>query len=275
MHNVTAGGIDIPTLGFGTWPSVGQECFDIVRQALDVGYRHLDTAAFYNNETEVGAALKASGVRRGDVFLTTKVWKDRLAPADVEASIEESLQKLGTDYVDLFLIHWPNRDIPLDGTMAAMNRALERGQTRAIGVCNFTAASFDLAQSLSKAPLAVDQVEYHPLVTQNRVTAAVRRHGAALTAFCPLARGKVIGNPVLDDIARSRGLDLGQIVLRWLIQQPQVIAIPKSSTPARIASNFDVFGFELSPAEMARIDALRRPDGRVVTVQPDYPWDVE
>lgn len=273
MHMVSAGGVDIPALGFGTWPSVGQEAFDIVKQALDVGYRHLDTAAFYNNETEVGAALAASGVKRQDVFLTTKVWKDQLAPGAVEASLEDSLRKLQTDYVDLFLVHWPNRDIPLQGTMAAMNGLLERGLTRAIGVCNFPAALFERAQSLSKAPLATDQMEYHPLVTQRRVFAAVRRHRAALTAYCPLARGKVLGNPVLEDIAKARGRDLGQVVLRWLVQQPGVIAIPKTSTPSRIASNLDVFSFELTPEEMARIDALGRPDGRVVTVEPDYPWD--
>jgi 2,5-diketo-D-gluconate reductase B len=275
MHNVSVHGIDIPALGFGTWQITGQTCADMVATALKLGYRHIDTAAIYENETEVGQGLKAGGVDRDALFVTTKVWRENLAAEQVEKAAEDSLKRLKLDHVDLLLIHWPNPAFPLAGMIEAMNRVRERGLTRAIGVANFPSTLFDEAQALSAAPLVTNQVEYHPFLSQKHVLEAARRHGASVTAYSPLARGKIVGDPVLEDIAKAHGVDVGQVVLRWLIQQPDVIAIPKTVTPARAKSNLDILGFELSGDEMARIFALARPDGRLIAPPWGPKWDSE
>jgi 2,5-diketo-D-gluconate reductase B len=275
MRSVSVHGIDIPALGFGTWQITGQACVDMVQTALKAGYRHIDTAAIYENEAEVGQGLKAGGVDRDAVFVTTKVWRENLAAGEVEKAAEDSLKRLQLDRVDLLLIHWPNPAFPLAGMIEAMNRVRERGLTRAIGVANFPSALFDEAQALSAAPLVTNQVEYHPFLSQKRVLEAAQRHGSSVTAYSPLARGKVAGDPVLEDIARAHGVDVGQVVLRWLIQQPDVIAIPKTATPARARSNLDIFSFELSAEEMARIFALARPDGRLIAPGWGPAWDAE
>jgi diketogulonate reductase-like aldo/keto reductase len=274
--SVSAHGAQIPAIGLGTWPMTGEVCVSAVVAALRAGYRHIDTAAKYGNEVEVGEGLRAGGVPRGDVWVTTKVWFEDIGAALLERSAEGSLKKLGVDSVDLLLIHWPNPAVPLKESIAALVRAKQRGLAKHIGVSNFTTGMIDEAMRLSAEPLVVNQIEYHPHLDQSKVMAACRHHGMAVTAYCPLGRGSVGGvldEPVIKEIARARAKSAGQIALRWLVQQPGVIAVPKSATPARIAENLDVFGFALSDDEMQRISKLARLDGRVVNVGFAPKWD--
>lgn len=273
MHEVAANDARIPAIGLGTWELRGEQCAEIVAEGLALGYRHLDTAQAYGNERQVGEAIRASAVPREDIFLTTKAWFDRLAPGDLEASAEESLERLGVDHVDLLLIHWPNPAIPLADSLQALARVKQHGLARNIGVSNFTVALIEEAVRLCPEPLVTNQVEYHPFLDSRKVMAACERHGLSLTAYCPLARGKVVGNPVIEEIAGRHGKTSGQVALRWLVQQPGVIAIPRTSSKARLVENLDVFGFTLSGEEMAAIAGLARPDGRVVQVSWAPDWD--
>lgn len=276
MHRVAANGADIPALGFGTWELRGATAQRLVEAALAIGYRHLDTAQMYGNEAEVGAGLRASGLPRDQVFVTTKVWPDRFRAGDFERSVEESLRRLRLDAVDLLLLHWPSREVPLAETMEALGRVHAAGKARHIGISNFTAAMIDEAVALSAAPLATDQVEYHPMLSQRAVLRGCRRHGMALTAYCPLARGRVFGDPILKRIADAHGRGAGQVALRWLVQQEGVVAIPRSSSEEHARSNFAIFDFALSDTEMAEITALGAPAGRVVNVAGVAPaWDAE
>ncbi|HMR32398.1 MAG TPA: aldo/keto reductase [Geminicoccaceae bacterium] len=276
MHRVAANGADIPALGFGTWELRGATAQRLVEAALAIGYRHLDTAQMYGNEAEVGAGLRASGLRRDEVFVTTKVWPDRFRAGDFERSVEESLRRLRLDAVDLLLLHWPSREVPLAETMGALNRVHAAGKARHIGISNFTTAMIDEAVALSTALLATDQVEYHPMLSQRAVLRGCRRHGMALTAYCPLARGRVFGDPVLKRIAEAHGRGAGQVALRWLVQQEGVVAIPRSSSEEHARGNFAIFDFALGEAEMAEITAIGAPAGRVVDVAGIAPrWDAE
>jgi diketogulonate reductase-like aldo/keto reductase len=230
--------------------------------ALHAGYRHIDTAWKYGTERAVGEAMRASGVPRGDIFLTTKVSHEYLRADAFARSVDESLAALKVDTVDLLLVHWPNPEIPLAETMPALAKAKQRGLARHIGVANFNIALLDQAIKLCPEPLVALQAEYHPYLDQSKLLAAVRRRGMVFTAYCPLGRGRLFSDPVLADIAKARGKSIAQIALRWLMQQ-NVAAIPRSSNPARIADNFKVFDFALSDDEMQRISALKRPNGRI------------
>ena len=264
----------LPVAGFGTSPITGGLSAATVAAALEAGYRHIDTARKYGTERAVSEAVRASGLKRADIFLTTKVSHENLRAGDFARSVDESLAALGTDYVDLLLVHWPNPAIPLREVMPALAKAKRQGLARHIGVANFTARLIEEATALCPEPLAVLQAEYHPYLDQSKLLAAARRHGLAFVAYCPLARGRLFGDSVLADIAARRGRSLAQIALRWLVQQ-NVAVIPFSSKPERIADNFDVFGFELSDVEMARIAALKRADGRVANPPGRVPggWD--
>ncbi len=275
MHVVEANGARIPALGLGTWELRGAVAIRIVETALAAGYRHIDTAQMYGNEREVGIALRASGLPREEVFLVTKVWPDRFRRGDLERSVAESLERLGTDYVDLVLLHWPSREVPLAETVAALVAVRARGLARHIGVSNFTVALLEEAVRLAApVPLVTDQVEYHPFLAQGRVLAACRRHGMALTAYCPLARGRVLRNPVLQRIGRHYGKSPAQVALRWLVQQEGVVAIPRSSRPEHVRRNFEIWDFHLTEAEMAEIAALASPSGRIVDLPDLAPaWD--
>ena len=276
MHRVAANGADIPALGFGTWELRGATAQRLVEAALAIGYRHLDTAQMYGNEAEVGAGLRASGLGRDEVFLTTKIWPDRFRAGDLERSVDESLARLRLDAVDLLLLHWPSREVPLAETMAALNRVHAAGKARHVGVSNFTAAMIEQAVKLSPAPLATNQVEYHPMLSQRAVLQGCRAHGMALTAYCPLARGRVFKDATLRRIGETHGRGAGQIALRWLVQQEGVVAIPRSSSEEHARSNFAIFDFALSEAEMAEITAVGAPAGRVVNVAGVAPkWDAE
>jgi diketogulonate reductase-like aldo/keto reductase len=255
-------GAQIPALGFGTSPMTGGLSPDTVVAALHSGYRHIDTAWKYGTERAVGEAMRASGVPRGDIFLTTKVSPEYLRADAFAKSVDESLAALKVDYVDLLLVHWPNPEIPLSETMPALAKAKQRGLARHIGVANFNIALLDQAIKLCPEPLVALQAEYHPYLDQSKLIAAVRQRGLVFVAYCPLGRGRLFSDPVLADIAKTRGKSIAQIALRWLMQQ-NVAAIPRSSNPARIADNFKVFDFTLSDAEMKRISALKRPNGRI------------
>ena len=272
---VRSGDVLMPALGFGTWQLDNGTAQPLVEQALEIGYRHIDTAQIYGNEQDVGAAIAASGVKRDDIFLTTKVWIDHFAASDLQASVDLSLEKLGVDHVDLLLLHWPKPTTPLDETLAALNDVKDRGLTRAIGLSNFPSAVMAQAQNLSKAQIATNQVEYHPYLSQKTLIAAAHAAGTSITAWSPLAQGKIADDPALIAIGETHGKTPGQITLRWLIQQG-VIAIPRTKTPARIAENFDVLDFNLSDAEMAAVFALARPDGRMGNwLDAAYSWDVD
>jgi 2,5-diketo-D-gluconate reductase B len=252
----------IPVLGFGTSPLTGGLSAATVLAALKAGYRHIDTARKYGTERAVGEAMRASGVAREDIFLTTKVSHENLRADDFAKSVDESLAALKVDYVDLLLIHWPNPAIALAETMPALAKAKQQGLARHIGVANFNVALLDQAIKLCPEPLVALQAEYHPYLDQAKLLAAVRQRGLVFVAYCPLGRGRLFGDPILREIAQARGRSVAQIALRWLSQQ-NVVAIPFSSKPERIAGNFNVFDFTLSDGEMKRIAALKRPNGRV------------
>jgi diketogulonate reductase-like aldo/keto reductase len=257
-----AHGAAIPALGFGTSPMTGSLAPEEVTAALKAGYRHIDTARKYGTERVVGEAMRVSGVPRKDIFLTTKVSHENLRADDFARSVDDSLRALGVDSVDLLMVHWPNPAIALSETMPALAKAKRSGLARHIGVANFNIALLDRAIRLCPEPLVALQAEYHPYLDQAKLVAAARARGLVYVAYCPLGRGRLFGDKVLAEIAQARGRSIAQIALRWLMQQ-NVAAIPRSSNPQRIADNFKVFDFTLSDDEMARIFALRRPDGRI------------
>jgi diketogulonate reductase-like aldo/keto reductase len=264
----------MPILGFGTSELNGEVATRMVKDAIAIGYRHIDTAPIYGNEQEVGEAVRASGVPRNDIFLTTKIWIDSFNTDDLQRSVETSLERIGTDVLDLVLLHWPNPKVPLDQTIKALNLVKSRGLTKHIGVSNFTVELISRAVAYSNEPLLANQVEYHPFLNQRRLLEKVRAHGMTLIAHTPLARGAVSRDPVICAIAELRGRSAGQIALRWLIQQSGVAAIPRSKSLERAYANFNVFDFELSGEEMDRIYALSRPDGRILNWAGFAPkWD--
>jgi 2,5-diketo-D-gluconate reductase B len=272
MQVVEAHGAHIPAVGLGTMTLKEDVCIDIVQEALRRGYRHLDTAQMYGNEREVGEGLRASGVARGEVFVTTKVWWNRFAAGDLERSVEESLEKLKLSAVDLLLLHWPNPQIPLADTIGALCKVKRGGLTRHIGVANFTIPLLDEAVRLSSEPLVTNQIEVHPFIDQSRVIAACRAHGLSVTAYCPVARGKVPGDPTLQRIGGAHGKSATQVALRWLVQQGFIV-IPRTSNKERLSENLAVFDFNLSKADMKDIAGLARPDGRVVNPPHAPKWD--
>ncbi len=274
MHNVEAKGASIPALGFGTFQLEPADAEAMVRYALDIGYRHIDTAQMYRNEEAVGAGIRSASVDRDDVFVTTKVWVDRFADGDLQRSVEESLRRLDMAAVDLVLLHWPNPDIPLAETLKALNEVREAGMTRHIGVSNFNVALIEEAVAQSPAPLVTNQVEYHPFLDQVPVRRALAGHGMALTAYCPLAQGKVFGEPTLEHIGERHGKNAGQVALRWLIQQEGVVAIPRSRHAEHVRSNLEVFDFALDDDEMAAIAGLASGRGRLISPSQLAPaWD--
>ncbi len=272
MQLVEANGARIPAVGLGTMFLKGQVCVDMVNTALALGYRHLDTAERYGNEAEVGEGLRVSGIKREEVFVTTKLFGDSLAPANFERSLEESLARLKLAWVDLLLIHWPNPALPLADTLRVMCRAKADKRTRHIGIANFTLPFIDQAVKLSTEPLVTNQIEVHPYLDRSKVIAGCRRHDLSVTAYCPLARGKVPGDETLARIGRAYGKTAAQVALRYLIQLG-LIVIPGSSKREHLAANMAIFDFTLTETEMKEIAGLRRPDGRVVNPPHAPQWD--
>jgi diketogulonate reductase-like aldo/keto reductase len=274
MHKVEANGAAIPALGMGTWTLSGAQAAELVEHALRIGYRHVDTAAAYGNEQAVGEGLRASGVDRDAVFVTTKVWWTDLAQADLRRSAEESLRRLGLDQVDLLLIHWPNPRIPLRETIDALNAVRRDGLARHIGVSNFPTALLAEAVAASEAPLCVNQVENHPYLDQRKVHAACRAAGMAMVSYCPLHRGgPLLEEPAVRAAAARLARTPGQVVLRWHVQQEGVAAIPRSARKERLAENLDIFGFALSSEEMAAISALAGRSHRICDADFAPAWD--
>ena len=274
MHRIKANGADIPAIGMGTWTLKGDQCAELVTAAIDVGYRHIDTAAMYANEDAVGRGIAGSGIARDDIFVTTKVWWTDIAPGDLERSAEQSLARIGLDHVDLLLIHWPNPRVPVADSIGALNRVRERGLARNIGVSNFTTALLDEALRASDAPLVADQVEYHPMLNQDKVHAACRKAGMAMVSYCPLYRGGALfDRPEIVGPARRLGKAPAQIVLRWHVQQDGVVAIPRTTRRERLAENLAVFNFELDAAEMDAISALSSANSRICDFEFSPRWD--
>ncbi|CAA9484223.1 MAG: hypothetical protein AVDCRST_MAG45-354 [uncultured Solirubrobacterales bacterium] len=255
-HTTRIQGVDVPSLGFGTFQLSGDDCERGVERALSVGYRHLDTARAYGNESEVGAGMERSGVERGEVFLTTKLTSSDLGRDRVEPAVSDSLERLRTDYVDLLLIHWPSRDTTTPETLAAMQEVQDEGRVRHVGVSNFPPSQLEAA--LEQAPIFCNQVEHHPLLGQQRLRELAVEHDLLLTAYSPLAQGEVLSDPALEEIAEAHGATAAQVTLRWLIDQDHVCAIPKATSFERIESNLAALELELSDEERRRIDGLDR-----------------
>ncbi|MCO5730938.1 aldo/keto reductase [Rhizobium sp. SSA_523] len=275
MHKVNANGAQIPALGFGTFRMPGADVMRVLPKALELGFRHVDTAQIYGNEAEVGAAIAQSGIPRDEIFLTTKVWVDKFAHKDFIASVDESLKKLKTDHVDLLLLHWPQSDVPLAERMGSLNEVKRAGKVRNIGISNFNIDMMKEAAAASEAPIATNQVEYHPYLDQSKLLAAARSEGISLTAYYLMADGRVPKDPVLQEIGSRHGKTAAQVVLRWAVQQDGVIALSKTATESRLKENYDVFDFELSDADMQAIHGLARADGRIVNpahLRPPH-WD--
>lgn len=263
MEYVEVQGEQIPSLGLGTWQMTGHECREAVKGALEIGYRHIDTAQAYQNEQDVGTAIRNSEVDRDEIWLTTKIWRTNFGHDDVIASFEESLNRLQTDYVDLLLIHWPS-ETAFNETLDAMNKLVDSGRVRNIGVSNFTTDHIDRAWSTSDRPLLTDQVEYHPLLNQDAVLEKCREREMMLTAYSPLTRGDLLRNETLQEIGERYGKGEAQVALRWLIQQENVAAIPKSSTQEHQQANIKIFDFELSGDEMQQIHELTSTNSRKI-----------
>jgi len=269
---VGSNGARIPALGLGTWELRGRVCAQVVEAALRLGYRHIDTAEMYGNEGAVGDGLRASGVPRDEIFVTTKIWPDNLAPGDLERAAKASVSRLRLDSVDLLLIHWPNPRIPLAGTMTALCRMKETGLARNVGISNFTVPLIEQAVQLATVPLVTNQIEWHPYLDQSKVVAACRRHGLAVTAYSPIARGRAAGDATLSRIGARHGRTAGQVCLRFLLQEGAIV-IPRTARHERLRENMAVFDFALRAEEVEEIRGLGRPGGRVVDWQGAPDWD--
>jgi 2,5-diketo-D-gluconate reductase B len=272
---ISAHGAAIPAIGFGTM-ELPHRPAELVAAAIAAGYRLIDTARKYGTEERVGEGIRASGIARKDLWVTTKVTELNAREADFLNSAETSLKALGLDYVDLLLVHWPQPKVPFSETLGALAKAKRRGLTRHIGVSNFTIAMLDEAARVCPEPLVTNQIEYHAYLPQDRMLAALERHGMILTAYCPMARGKLLDDPVIGEIAKTHGKSVGQVALRWLIQQPMVAAVPRPLEEAHIEEDIDVFDWSLSDEEMRRISALRSRHVRIANPPERAPkWDVE
>ena len=270
MHTTVIQGVEVPALGFGTWLLEGGRCEGAVADALDVGYRHIDTAQAYGNEDAVGAAIAASGVERSDIFLTTKLTERNVVPDKVRPSTEDSLRRLRSDYVDLLLIHWPSPRVEPERTVEKMVELREDGLVRHVGVSNFPPSWVERAANV--APIFCNQVEYHPYLSQQRLRAMAVERDFLLTAYSPLARGKVLDDATLTDIASDYDAGVAQVVLAWLLQQDHVATIPKASSREHIESNFAAQNIKLSDDDMQRLFDL---DTGMRLIEPSHALDWE
>ena len=256
MEHQTIKGEKVPALGLGTYRLSGGECERAVERALSLGYRHIDTAQMYRNEEEVGRGIQGSGVDREEIFLTTKVWPSDFSYERTIQTTRESLKKLDTDRVNLLLMHWPSRDVPLEETLGAMRELQEEGSVRHIGVSNFPPSM--VQEAAQHAEIFCDQVEYHPYEAQDELLGQAKEMDYLLTAYRPLSRGGILNDETLREIGETHDKTAAQVALRWLIQQEKVAAIPKATSEEHLKANFDVFDFELNDEEMERVSELRR-----------------
>ncbi|MEN0041859.1 MAG: aldo/keto reductase [Pseudomonadota bacterium] len=274
MMTLHANGANIPALGLGTWELRGEPCAAIVEQALREGYRHIDTAIMYQNEEAVGEGIRASGVARDDIFLTTKVWPSEMTSEAFDDAVAGSLQQLGVNHVDLLLIHWPPQEN--DETLWAnlLNNAAENGWTKHIGVSNFTTTQINAMVQASHRPLACNQVEHHPYIDQSKLRAVCAQHGIVLMAYCPIYRGEpLFSEPIIKELTQKHDRTPAQIVLRWHVQQAGCGAIPKTATPERLAENKDIFDFALAVEDMRAIKTLVGKYERLCDFEFSPEWD--
>ncbi|MDR3472511.1 MAG: aldo/keto reductase [Devosia sp.] len=266
---------ELPVIGLGTGPLKGDGGVSLMIEALRMGYRLLDTAAHYGNEAEVGEAIRASGVPRHEIIVLTKIWPDRIDGKTLPQDAEAGLRRLGLDHIDILVPHWPNPTIPLAETIGALNDLRRVGITREIGLSNFTIGMMREAQSLSEAPIVVNEVEYHPYLVQQSLAAACRDAGIAMVTHCPLGRaGALFAEPAVTKVADRLGKTPAQIVLRWQVQQG-AIPIPSSHSASRLRQNIAIFDFTLNEPEMAAISALSAHRHRICEPPIPYSWDTE
>jgi 2,5-diketo-D-gluconate reductase B len=274
MFRINMSGTEIPAIGFGTFRMKEPDVVRMVPHVLKLGYRHIDTAQVYLNEAAVGEGIAVSGVPRSEIFLTTKVWVPNFGGDAFVASVDESLVKLRTDYIDLLLLHWPSETVPLAEQIASLNAVRKAGKVRNIGLSNYTVALLKQAVALSETPLATNQIEFHPYLDQTKVYRAARSAGLGVTAYYAMADGTVVGDPVIKAVAERHGKSEAQVVLRWLIQKEGVAVLSKTTSEERAAANFDIFNFRLSAVDVAQLDRLNRPDGRLLNPPKWAPvWD--
>jgi len=266
-------GVRIPRLGLGTWQLEGEDAVRATELALKIGYRHIDTAAIYGNEAEVGQGIKASGIAREDIFLVTKIWNDDIEKGRVAAAMDECLFRLGTDMVDLVLLHWPINDMPIPEQVGPLAELKTSEKAKLIGISNYNQAQFLEAMSASPEKLANIQCEYHPLLDQDPILKTARGFDMLFTSYSPLGRGSVLENPAVERIAETHGKSPAQIVLRWHLQQANVAAIPKATGEDHLRANFGLFDFELAATEMKTLYGLMRPDGRMIDPSWAPDWD--
>ena len=273
MEMITSGGLRMPKLGLGTWRMAGAECVRGVERALAKGFRHIDTAQMYGNEDAIGEALASTSVPRADIHVTTKVWHENLGPDAMRRAMEHSLTQLRTDYVDLYLIHWPSPNMDLPKVLETLVSLREAGHARQIGVSNFTVALMARAVEEVGAPIVCNQVEYHVLLDQSKVLAYARSKGIAVTAYCPLARGKLGDHKEVAEIARKHGASAQQVALKWLLDQDGVAAIPKAGRDESQQANLDALTLALDDADRAVIERLTKTE-RIVNPAGFAPaWD--
>jgi diketogulonate reductase-like aldo/keto reductase len=246
-------GYSMPVLGLGTWRLVGMACERMVSKALELGYRHIDTAELYGNEAEIGRAIRS--VERASLFITSKVSSANLRMNDVIQACTGSLERLGTDYLDLYLVHWPNDEVPIEETMDGMQYLVEEGRIRSIGVSNFDEGRLQAAMDAAEVPVCNDQVEYHPYRPRRELPQFCREHGVTLTAYCPLGKGRVLRDPTLARIGRKYEKSAAQVSLRWLLQKGAIV-IPKAGSIEHLQENMDMDGWELTPEDMREIDEI-------------------
>jgi diketogulonate reductase-like aldo/keto reductase len=269
----TLHGIEVPRLGFGTWKLKGDEGTQAVETAIRAGYRHIDTAAVYENEDAVGAAIRNAGVPRDELFVTTKIWMEDIEAGDHDAAMDRSLERLGLDHVDLVLLHWPVPGMDIRDQVAPLARIGRSGRARLLGVSNYTSTQLREAVSYCDEPISCLQCEYHPRLDQDPVLKAARGFDMLFTSYSPLGQGEVLDNPAVARIAEAHGKSPAQVVLRWHLQQANVAAIPKATGADHIEGNFDIFDFELSGDEMKSLYGLVEPGSRLL--DPDWAPDWE
>ena len=272
MEHLQTQGISLPRLGLGTFRLQGDACRAAVESALGLGYRHIDTAEMYGNEEAIGAALAAAGVPRRDLHITTKVWHENLAPDAIRRAFDTSLKKLRLDHVDLYLVHWPSKNMNLPAIFETLMKLKGEGRTRAIGVANFNVALLKTVVEEIGAPVACNQVEYHVMLDQTRLRKYLAAKSIPLVAYCPLAQGKVASDPTLTAIGRKHGASAAQVALKWLLDQDGVAAIPKASRAESQKANLDALNVGLDDEDMKAIAGLPK-DKRCVNPAFGPAWD--
>ena len=245
----------MPVVGLGTWPMRGNQCKEVIKQALELGYTHFDTAWIYQNQREIGEALREVGADRSKLFITSKVGRDYLQYDVAIEQADDILEYLQMDYVDLLLVHWPNEAVPMEGTIRAFNEFFDAGKARSIGVSNFSVEQMERARSLSTAPISVNQIKYHPGYEQRDVLQWCLENDVVVTAYSPLGKKDILRDPVLLDIACIHDKTSAHVALKWLLQKGMIV-IPKASSRAHLQANLDVFDWSLSESEMQSIDLI-------------------